>query len=366
MRPLAPLLAACALCAASLAQAPADEARMRGMWAKLAPADKAEVAEWFAHEVRSLQNVQTDIVRKALETQERDPGLWPRAAEPPVYDPKRHAPAQPIPRKVLDPQDPKALREQKRLLSWRAGAPIDAAYRYDWGRREIVSDGRGKDPERVFAMGVQGLGPDVDLVIALSALALDGGGQQAALAAFSHAYTDREGTVYPGITLYDAWCSGAELEMPDVDSLGIVHDVFNDWKSYKAPVRASQHDALYARIESAFVPARSYRALREAVAEVSVRAKPPLDQGYSVHLDRLHALWEHFGRDRAVVAEALPKKAEDVNAFLTDWTEKAERTSSIIDAGRERRRQLELSEAEVSRTLARVLQDYRAATKNPH
>ena len=45
--------------------------------------------------------------------------------------------------------------------------------------------------------------------------------ERSALAAFGPAYTDRNGNVYPGVTLYDAWASGPEIEMPDVDVLGV-------------------------------------------------------------------------------------------------------------------------------------------------
>ena len=83
---------------------------------------------------------------------------------------------------------------------------------------------------------------------------MDDGSMKSVMTAFSHAYADRQGNAFPGITLYDAWSSGAEMEMPDVECLGIVHDLLDDWKTWKAPVR--KQESLYDAIGELFVKAR--------------------------------------------------------------------------------------------------------------
>src|SRR5262249_29966935 len=147
----------------------------------------------------------------------------------------------------------------------------------------------------------------------------DDGSQQKTLAAFLHAYTDREGGVYPGVTLYDAWASGAEIEMPDVDCLGIVHSVLDDWKTWRAPVPATKHEALYDRIGKIFVDAHRHRSLRRALATVFLEGSPALRDGFVDSVGNFHALWEDCGSTPAELAKRLPKP-KDRTEFLSAWT----------------------------------------------
>src|SRR5690606_37332929 len=115
--------------------------------------------------------------------------------------------------------------------------------------------------------------------------------QRVALAGFAHAYTDREGNVFP-LSLYDAWSSGLEIEMPDVDALGIAHEVLGETTRWKAPIPAAQHDELYALISERFQAARPYRGLREALAACWLAAEPVLWDGFGETAPELHALWQ--------------------------------------------------------------------------
>jgi signal transduction histidine kinase len=69
--------------------------------------------------------------------------------------------------------------------------------------RRVVRLRDPDDAAALFENALAGAPPDTDLVEAYVERALDDGAQQAALAAVAHAYTDRDGNVYEGLTLYD-------------------------------------------------------------------------------------------------------------------------------------------------------------------
>src|SRR5262249_50281580 len=135
---------------------------------------------------------------------------------------------------------------------------LDSGWMVDYAARGLVRLPRQKDTARVFENGLCGMAPDWDLAEALVELALDDGSLQKSFKAFAHAYTDRWGGVYPGVTLYDAQSSAlvyqVTVEMPDVDTLGLVHDLLGDWDTWRAPVPGEQHDALYARLAELLKP----------------------------------------------------------------------------------------------------------------
>ena len=171
---------------------------------------------------------------------------------------------------------PEALPRTTRARSPRAArwaSCLDArAWAYDWGSGTILRRARGDTPERAFELALRGLPPETDLVQALVERALDDGSLRSTHAAFGRAYTDRTGLVYPGITLYDAWKSGAEIEMPDVDCLGIVNTVLDDWTTWTSIVPGNRQAALYARIAELFQPAhRPARAARRGGRDLRAR-----------------------------------------------------------------------------------------------
>jgi hypothetical protein len=237
---------------------------------------------------------------------------------------------------------------------------LDGIWVYDYGARELRRHGAPDELERIFENALAGFAPELDLATALVELQLDDGAQQKALAAFDHAYADRDGKVFAGISLYDAHCSGIEIEMPDVDTLGIVHDVLGDWKTWKAPVR--EQDSLYARIGELFQDARRHRGLRHALAQTYLVGAPSLRDGYGANLDALHALWESAA---SMPAELLPRlpDAKGWEAFLDGWLARCDAEPELLRAGVRRRAVLESDAAAVRAALARVMQAATASDK---
>ena len=354
---LLPLLSALALAAAPLAQDEIleDEA-LRELWDGLSPALRAEAVEYVRFEVRYLENFQTGLVRYLLDTQEVDPGTWPEAEPAPWFEPATHAPAQPIRRSRLSERSSKLRRERERLLGEELPGRLRRAYAYDWTSGELRRVGDPDDPELIFENALLGLPPDTDLAEALLLRMLDDGALRAEHAAFGHAYTDRNGKVYTGITLYDAWCSGLNIEMPDVDVLGIVHELADEWDRWVAPVPPTQDDALYGQVGDWFVSARRHRSLREAVARVYVRGSGlPADQ-WSESTDRLHALWELHSSTPARLAEALPEPS-DFEPFLENLAERCVLEPEVLRAGEVRRATLDQGRWQMRYVLQRVLRE---------
>jgi len=348
------------LSAGALGQDVGDDAA-RAAWRKLSDEDRVEIAQWFSAECERLDTFQNALMKHVFRALPRARYDWPKAAdELPLYDPKLHAPAQPIQRKLLKESSRELKRWRERVF---AGAPprrLVAGWRYDYSSGEVVRVGDEFDPERIFESGLSGLPPDLDLAEALVERVLDDGSLREVHSAFGHGYADRYGKAYPGVSLYDVWCSGAEMEMPDVECLGIVHDLYDDWDTWVAPVAEREHDALYARIGQEFAKARRHRGLRTALARAYLIGAPVMRDGYGPSTDRLHALWNRHKSDATALITDLPGHEED-------WLDWWEATSKAIDddpevfrAGKVRAATLAADSARVRRVLIGVMTEYGA------
>ena len=103
--------------------------------------------------------------------------------------------------------------------------------------------------------------------------------------------------------------------MPDVECLGIVHSLDDDWKTYVAPVNARLHSRLYAQISEHYVPYKAYRDMREAIARTYVTYEPVLPTGYSTTRDNSTASGSDPVPDPAALAKTLPD-ADDWRAWF--------------------------------------------------
>ncbi|MCK6446203.1 MAG: hypothetical protein L6Q99_07395 [Planctomycetes bacterium] len=331
-----------------------DAESVRREWSALSPDARRDVVERFAEDVRHLDGLRAALVAHVLQTADLDAGFVPDAGEIPHYDPKVHAPAQPIPRKRLEPDSTAAREFSERTFQRAPKTGLDAAFRYDWARREVVRVADPLAPERVFENGLAGYAPGHDFALALVERALDRGDQAKALAALGHAYTDRAGAVYPGVTLYDAWASGVEIEMPDVDVLGVIHDVFDDWQTWKAPIPERQHASIYAEVKQLFLDARDYRGLRSALAWTYLSGSAPLADGYVGHRLRLHGLWESVSSEPAALAPKLPDAAKR-EEFLYEWSQSFDKNAELLPRAQARQAALERDATRVRDTLAAVV-----------
>jgi hypothetical protein len=354
-------LATVALVFAALLQGEAKELDARAVeaaWKRLSPAKQEKAVRLLRERCEALETTQMKILRAVLATDPRSDDEVPRAKPPPFYDPEVHAENLPIERKELRENDPRLEAARKVFLAPRDARLLHSGFRYDWGAREVLR-GEELDPSAVCINAWNGYPPGLDRAWTIALRALDGGHESRALAAFDHVYTDRAGLVYPGITLFDAWCSGVTMEMPDVDALGILHDVVDDWTTWVSPVPAKQHRALYARIQELFEPARRYRELLEALADVLLSGDPPPRGNLGRTTRNLHAIWASCENDPAALARDLPGAA-GARDFVERWVDACHRDPSLYERAGARQRQLVADGAAVRALLLDVLRELEA------
>jgi len=286
----------------------AEDARAKAAFRALSADEQKELLDYLELEIEQAGLFQHDLVRFVLRGDARRPSDFSAAASPTWFDPATHAPAQPIARHALAAGDPTLLEAQRELTAGNPPRALLCAWSYDYGRREVVRHPGWDDRARIFANALAGYEPGYDQAEALVEKELDDGSQQKTLAAFGHLYTDREGKAFPGVTLYDAWSSGAEIEMPDVDTLGLYHALRDDWTSFHAPVPGPQQAPLYKAIGEFFRPASRHRGLRHALALVYLEGRPPLGL-YQGVCENLHLAWEKASSTPATLAPTLPDPA---------------------------------------------------------
>ncbi len=346
----------------------ARDADLRARTAFLALGERGqrEFLDFLDLELANLASFQLTLQRYVLGNQERDPALWPDLAAAPWFDPAVHAPAQPIPRRPLAPDARAAVRARERIY---AGVPprrLDSGWTYDYASRELRRLPGERDAVRVFENALLGMPPGWDLAEALVERSLDAGGTddgvlRRGFEAFAHAYTDRTGNVHPGITLYDAHASGIEIEMPDVDCLGIVHHVLDDWTTWKAVVSDADQGPLYAKVGDLFKAVLRHRGLRANLARAYLCGSTELRDGYQNNLTNFHALWEALNSDPAVLAARLPGP-DGWAAFLQGWDDElqAEPDKQRYLKGLRRRYTLDDNAQLVRQTVLRALEDFGA------
>ncbi len=328
-------------------------------WKRLSPSDRTDTTQWFIAECDRAQNFRAGLERYVMEQIDGPPHDWPAAEQTPRFDPKTHAPAQIIPRKFVDPTSKAHSKTFKRVAGGTLKRNLTPAVVYDWAKGEIVTVARWDDPERVAMTAAAGFSPYTDLVEAWVTKSLDDRSMAGHARAFGHAYSDRNGRAFEAITLYHAWSSGAELEMPDVECLGIIHSLDDDWKTYVAPVPPRQHQKLYSKIAKHFSAYRKFRGLRDAAARAYLQSNPKLPRGYARTKDRLHGFWESAGSDPAKLATELPD-AKDWEDWLNKKGAAVDRDGELVGRRRGRIQALQASEAWTRRTFYGILKEYGA------
>lgn len=333
------------------------DAELSKLWKRLDGSGKRALVARLSERLATLDTQQLRLVR-SLQGHARAEG--PAAGEAPFYDPAVHAPGLPIARKRLPASDPRAKKLLSELVREPDARALRPAWRFDWGRGTVVKDGDDGDPETVFANALHGIPPGLDLARALALQRLDREGERALHAAFGHAYSDRDGNVYPGVTLYDMWSSGETIEMPDVDALGVVHELLNEWKRWVSPVPGTQHEALYRTIGELFQRCRRSRELREALADCLLIGHPVAREGFASLETNLHVLWALDESDPERLGRSLPD-GEQWDGFLKNLVQRCKQDFELYSKGKRRSSQLKKDGDAVRAALIAVLDELVAA-----
>ena len=338
---------------------PSDDV-LSAAWERQSDEDKREITEWFRAESDYMDTTQNKLIKYLLQGLEVDRGTLPehRPLEP--YDPEVHAPKQPIPRVWLKPESAAAQKAKKTFAPDRD--PMQRTYAYNWATGDIERLLDERDPEALFENALLGIPPKTDLAEALLIKRLDDGSLRNVHLAFAHPYTDRNGSVFPGMTLYDAWGSGSEMEMPDVDVLGVVHDLLDEWKKWVAPVPGGAQKKLYDEVGKFWLDAYQHRSLREALAANYLRGKAVPNDAYASMTLAFNAKWEEFSSDPEKVIEELPEPGEPKKweKYTKDLTSDVAKKKKFRDAGQVRLDYIEYERYLVKAKLVWVMTQYGA------
>jgi hypothetical protein len=140
---------------------------------------------------------------------------------------------------------------------------------------------------------------------------------------FAHAYRDRDGKVYQGISLFDIWSAQTTFGISDVESIAFMRKIAKNDR-YVSPIPASKHNRIYKQIEAQFESYREYRSLRFAIAQRFVDPNGTLPvqfRGITATFDKAWVLMEHKPRRMAAFLERHTTRSEFLAAIAKDMPE---------------------------------------------
>lgn len=263
-----------------------------------------------------LRNIEKRLARENGEVLQRIQGRQRGVAayaQPPApswFQPSEFAPVA-TPRHLVGRGEPAHQRATHDVAPLRFLPDLHAEVTYDWGLGKAVRTGSQPTSHQRFANLAHGYVPSTDHAVAQVLEILDTDPTQRALGDyFAHLYADRDGAVFAGTTLFDAWHSGRVVEMPDTDAIAFGRRVLQT-SAFTAPLPADRRrDRLYEKVRVAFAAYREYRSLRCAAAAAFAIATPRIDKAYAPLVDRCHWLWVQCGGDVARFAERLHQTSE--------------------------------------------------------
>ncbi|MCA8941852.1 MAG: hypothetical protein KDB80_04765 [Planctomycetes bacterium] len=246
----------------------------------------------------------------------------PEAEPAPTFDPARWAAGVAPARHELPRASDLYSAAARRFARTPLLGDLRARVRYDWCRGRIVADEVPLDYAEVFENLLHGYPPDTDHAVAQVLARLDTADMRKVAAWFGHTYADLDANTYPGITLYDAWYSGEQVKVPDVDAVPFAHEVLGQTKLH-SPLSGKPRDDLYAAIRKAALDYRRHRTLREAAAAAFVRVEPSMDAMYARLVPRFHVLFPEHEDSLEAIAKLLARAdrdsmIEDIDRRVTD------------------------------------------------
>ncbi len=279
---------------------PPAAAALLARFAKLSAEQQSDVVRGLE---RRLQRAD-DPLLQSIVSQERGKGAYAPVAAPQFFTTDEFAPAA-TPRRIVEAGSTAHRAATAGMAPLQFLPDLEAGVAFEWRTGAIEWRRELGDRER-FANCVRGYAPGADHAVAHVLAALDVDPHQRALAEyFAHLYADRDGRVYAGVPLFDAWNSGRRIEMPDTDGIAFARRVLAT-RSFTAPIpEGRRRERLYEKIRDAFAEHREHRSLRLCAAATFVSASPAVDPVYEPLVRRCHHLWQQCGRDPAAFARVV-------------------------------------------------------------
>jgi len=297
------------------------------------------VIEQIETEIDALDLPLSELVRGLLE--------HPEAPEhPPSYrevrtwfDEKKYAPGLPIKRKVLPENHPFLARGRKKFLKQKVYYNLRTEYGYHLGKNKIFQLSKERDPRDRLRQYLLGYPPRADLAreVFLKIFDTNSDWDQHATY-FDHTYTDRKGNVYLGITLFDVWNSGQQLECPDVDVIPFAWEILGQ-KYWKSPIPAGKRrTGLYHDIGISFRDYRRYRIMLEGVASYYFASDPPVSPFVEVVKNEIHFMIAMLDSDLSEVARFVEghKSVSELNISIADLYKSSDARYEDVIATRRR------------------------------
>lgn len=309
------LLPMAALAIPLAAQEPAALTAYRARFAQLPAATQTALVASIERAIQAMADpLLQRLAAYAAHARPTTAAVAPTAATP-WFETTVYAPVA-KPRHLVAADDPLHAAATAGIRGMTFGPTLAAAVTYDWRSATVVTRGRDLEPGERFANYLHGLPPDLDRALAAILADLDDDPRQHRLADyFDHLYADREGQVFAGVTLFDAWHSGKLVEVPDTDAIAFARHLL-ETDAFVSPIPPDRRRArLYAKIRDAFADHRAYRTLRQALVATFAVADPELPSDYAAMLRRCHWLWQHCDGDPAAVGRFLAA-TEDRSAAL--------------------------------------------------
>ncbi len=243
--------------------------------------------------LQSIQGLQQGRAAYAMKA----PLLW--------YEPREFAPVATA-RTVIRANAESHQRATRGMRPCQLLPDMAAAVTYDWQRGTTVADTTELSDDQRFTNMARGYAPGADHAVARVLAMLDQNPQQRQLGEyFEHLYADRDGAVFAGVTLYDAWRSGVKIEMPDTDTIAYARLVLGT-EAYVAPIPDNRRrERLYQKLANGYAAHHEHRTLCMALAATFTAADPQLDPAWQNLVDRCHWLWQVHARDAKAVANHL-------------------------------------------------------------
>ena len=311
------------------------DAQRLAAFRKLPPAAQEKVVISVQAALAEWSDPRSEACRRLLV-----PGQGLAVAEPhPVHDPKTYATGVAPERKRIPPDDERHRQARTRYPAVPALADLQCAVHYDFALGKIVRRAQPLGPDELLANDLAGYPRGSDMVLARVLQILDDAPDRQKAAYFGHAFANLDAECFTGITLYNVWSAGRELDIPDVDAVAFARGLLQDF-SYVSPIPAGpRRTALYEKIARGFAAWRENRSTREAAAASFLSGDPRMSLVYKPLTTRFHYLFARHGEDVGAVGRALAAHGTRNEFLAAVDAEMKEEKSGSRDLLEKRRRE---------------------------